>query len=273
MQSISKEDSEFQFPIEEKRPIKLSVPIRSLKTSQNTMATQTTQKKSSYDDEDTDNYFEDRQEIYDGSQEHPEFTKQHVLLKKKDRSLKGPLTDAGFPPEIVAKGDDICCKMESGLRRGAKIRQLTFYCALQAYKELNIPEDPNKIAQKCGVTPPEISKALSMCSPAKTKYKPVQVKRTPEEYIRVSLKKLEELGILNFSPETADKIEEICREAMEKDPELKEEKPQSVAAAAVVFYLGLNRISIDKNKYTEIFSRSDMTIGKIKKKINTAYNS
>lgn len=230
-------------------------------------------KKSSYDEEDTDNYFEDRQELYNGTQEHPEFTKQHVLVRNKEKNLKGDLMAAGFSADIVSKANEIFCNMESGLRRGTRRRQLMFYCVHQAHKELGIPEDPTKLALQCGITTAEISKANSMCSPAKTNYRPVQVQQKPEDFISMHLTKLQELNILTFSDSTLEEITNICREVLQKNSVLRDEKPQTVAAAVVVFYLQMNGIMIDKKRYQEIFSKSDMTIGKIKKVIDVAYNS
>jgi acyl-coenzyme A synthetase/AMP-(fatty) acid ligase len=62
-------------------------------------------------------------------------------------------------------------------------------------------------------------------------------------------------------------------EVMIKAPELNDEKPQTVAAAIIVYYLYRDGYTIDKDRYNSIFGRSDMTINKIKKKVSDAYNS
>ena len=230
-------------------------------------------KKCSYDEDDYENYFEDRQHVCDGSEQHPEFTKNHVLVKSKYKSMKSALQNAGFPSEIVVKADEIFSKMESGLKRGKRWRQLMFFCAHAAYNTLRIPEDPTNIASMCGITTSEISKAFSMCSPSKTNYKPPCINWQPEDYLKFYYKKILDLNIISFNDNVLDEIKSICDEVMEKNQELKDEKPQTVAAAVLVFYLQLHSCAIDMNKYKEIFNKSSMTIGKIKNKVAIAYNS
>ncbi len=67
-------------------------------------------------------------------------------------------------------------------------------------------------------------------------------------------------------------ITSICEEVMEKSQKLKDEKPQTVAAAVIVFYLQMHNCVIEKKKYNEIFTKSEMTILKVKKEVEKAYN-
>ena len=237
------------------------------------MEVATENKKCSYDEDDFENYIEDRQQVYNGSEQHPEFTRTHVLTKRKIKSLKGDLEKAGFPPEIVVKADEIFSQMQSNLKRGGRYRQLMFFCVHSAYNTLRIPEDPSHLATMCGISTSEISKAFSMCSPSKSKYKPPAIRWEPKDYLRFYYNKLIDLNILNMDESTLNDIEQICSEVMEKSLELKDEKPQTVAAAVLVFYLQLHNCAIDAKKYNEIFNKSSMTIAKIKNKVATAYNS
>jgi transcription initiation factor TFIIIB Brf1 subunit/transcription initiation factor TFIIB len=230
-------------------------------------------KKCSYDENDYENYFEDKERVCDGSEQHPEFTKNHVLTKNKEKSLKKDLEAAGFPPEIVVKADEIYGQMDSGLKRGAKYRQLMFFCVHAAYNTLRIPEDPSNLARMCNISVSEISKAFSMCSPSKTNYKPPCIHWEPRDYLKFYYKKIIDLDIISFHDGVLEDINSICSEVMEKNRELKDEKPQTVAAAVLVFYLQLHGCAIDVKKYNEIFSRSQMTIGKVKNKVALAYNS
>ena len=231
------------------------------------------EKKCSYDEDDYENYFEDRQRIFNGSEPNPEFTKTHVLTKSKEKSLKSDLKNLGFPQEIVVQADEIFSQMDSGLKRGTRRRQLIFFCVHAAYNTLRIPEDPSNLANMCGITTSEISKAFSMCSPSKTKYKAPIVHWEPKDYLKFYYKKILELNIINFNDKVLEEVESICSEVMGKNKELKDEKPQTVAAAVLVFYLGLYGCGIDSKKYNEIFSKSSMTILKIKNKVALAYNS
>lgn len=230
-------------------------------------------KKSSYDEDDTDTYFEDKQYVYNGSETNPEFTNRHVLSKNKEKSLKGDLKAAGFSPEIVQKADEIFSKMDSGLKRGVRRRQLMFFCVRSAYDELGIPEDPNRLASICGITNSEISKANSMCSPSKTNYKPPSKFWQPKDYLPPYFQKMVDLDIIAYNKDVLIDIEKICCEVMDNNIELREEKPQAVAAAVIVFYLQLHNYVLEKKRYLEIFNKSDMSIQKIKNKVAAAYNA
>lgn len=228
--------------------------------------------KSSYDEDDTANYFEDKQHVFNGTEVNPEFSNRHVLSKAKEKSLKTDLKAAGFPPEIVMKADEIFSQMNSGLKRGIRRKQLMFFCVQCAYNEMRIPEDPNRLAAICGITSSEISKAYSMCSPSKVGYKPASIFWKPEDYLRLYFKRIVDLDIISFNDDVLEEVKKICDEVMNKSIELKDEKPQAVAAAVLVFYLQLHNCVLEKKKYVEIFNKSDMSIQKVKNKVASAYN-
>lgn len=230
-------------------------------------------KKCSYDEDDYENYFEDRQHICNGSEQHPEYTKQHTLSKAKEKTLKGDLKLAGFPSEIIVKADEVFSKMNSGCKRGDRKNQQMFFCAHTAYNLLRIPMDPADIASMCGIAPSEISKAFSMCSPSKTGYQAPTVDWVPKDYIKYYYQKIINLDIMEFDENVLSYIEMMCDEIMEKDKKLEDEKPQTVGSAIMVYYLQINGYAVDVNKYSDIFGRSQMTIQKIKKKVEEAYNS
>ena len=118
-----------------------------------------------------------------------------------------------------------------------------------------------------------------MCSPVYTNYVPPMVWFTPNDYIPVYYKKLRLW--LNFPEGTIDHIYIMADEIMKKDKilskkekrsSLKEEKPQTVAAAIIVYYMGTHNIVLDKDYYKTIFKKSEMTINKIKNRIIKAHN-
>ncbi len=221
-------------------------------------------------DEDED-YVADQQHCYNGTEQHPEFTNHHSLPKNQDRSIKNELKKIGFAINIIAEADDIFSKLDTGTKRGKRRKQMTFFCVKTAHNNLGIPEDPNKLARMCGISRSGISKAQSMCSVTKTNYKAPLVHRHPRDFLKIYYRKIQDL--FTFSEDTIDEIEEMCVEIMQKDEDLEDEKPQTVAAAIIVFYIGIHGYSIEKKKYNEIFGSSDMTINKIKNKVTDAYNS
>jgi hypothetical protein len=256
--------------IESDCPISLE-PFKSLK--QRELKTSTS--SGSYDENDFENYIEDRQQCLRGDEPNPEFTNHHVFgkPKRKEKSLKEDLIRAEFPPDIVAKADEVFIDMNSGLKRGVRRKQLMFFCVQTAYNLLGIAEDPATLANRCGITPSEMMKASSMCSYSKTNYKPPPIHWSAKDYLKVFFQKIVDMDIISFSDDTLKEIENICDEVLGKSFELRDEKPQTVAAAVIVFYLGLHGCAIDKRKYTEIFSRSNMTIHKTAAKVDLIYNS
>lgn len=215
----------------------------------------------------------DIQRCYNGTEEHPEFSRNHVMKKKKERSIKEDLKKAGFPPEIIVKADEVYAQLNMGSKRGIKKKQVMFFCAQTAYNAMNIPEDPSHIAEKCGITRADISKANSLCAPSKTNFKAPLVNFGPNDYIETFYQKLINLGMLIHNDAFLKLMHEICNEALAKDTTLKEEKPHTMAAAVILYYLNINNLTIEKSKFTDLFGFSEMTLVKIRNKIERAYSS
>ena len=233
----------------------------------------TSSSTASYDEDDTDTYKDDKQMVCNGSEANPEFTNCHVLTKTREKTLKPDLRAAGFSPEIVMKADEIFLQMNSGPKRGVRRRQLMFFCVQSAYNELRIPEDPQHLAHMCSITNSEISKAYSMCSPSKVGYKPRCVFWLPEDYLRMYYQKMVDRDIIAHNPKVLEDLYKICAEVMRASPELKEEKPQNCAQSILLYYLEIQNYTLDKNKFNEIFNKSEASITKIKNKVRSAYTS
>jgi hypothetical protein len=229
--------------------------------------------RASYDEDDTETYKEDKQVVCNGSEANPEFTNHHVLTKTREKTLKADFRAAGFSPEIVTKADEIFLQMNSGPKRGVRRRQLVFFCVQSAYNELRIPEDPSFLAEKIGITQSEISKAYSMCSPSKVGYKPPCTFWYPEDYLKMYYQKMADRDIIAKNPKVLDDLYKICSEVMRVSPELKHEKPQNVGQSICIFYLEMQNYTLDKNKFNEIFNKSEASITKIKTKVRLAYTS
>lgn len=230
-------------------------------------------KKASYDEDDTENYKEEKQIVCNGSEANPEFTNCHVLTKTREKTLKPDLRAAGFSPEIVMKADEIFLQMKSGPKRGVRRRQLMFFCVQSAYNELRIPEDPGHLAQMCGISNSEISKAYSMCSPSKVDYKPPCIFWKPEDYLKMYYQKMVDLEIISHNPQILDDLYKICSEVMKVSPELKDQKPHSVAQSILLYRFEIQNYTLDKNRFNEIFNKSEASITKIKNKVRDAYTS
>ena len=227
----------------------------------------------SYDEDDTETYKEDKQVVCNGSEQNPEFTNCHVLTKTREKTLKPDLMACGFSPEIVMKADEIFLQMNSGPKRGVRRRQLMFFCVQSAYNEMRIPEDPGRLAAKCCISASEISKAYSMCSPSKVGYKPPCIFWKPEDYLRMYYQKMVDLDIFAHNKQILEDLYKICEEVMRVSPELKDEKPQNCAMSILLYLCEIQNYTLDKNKFNEIFNKSEASITKIKNKVRSAYTS
>ncbi len=231
---------------------------------------QTQEDISGYDSpEEHDNYGEieeDRAYIYKGA----DFTNHHSIPKSSEKSIRSDLNKLGIPNNIINIADSIYQDMIVGTKRGKRRKMLLFFCVFSAYNKESIPVDPIWLANVCGIDRSGISKALSMCSHGNTESSNVLVRYEPHDFIPTYFKKLNEM--IDFHDDTLEEINDMLDEVMEKDPDLRDEKPETVAAAMLIYYLQLNGCAIEKDKYKDIFGRSDMTINKIKKRINIAYN-
>lgn len=218
-----------------------------------------------------DSIYEDVAFIYKGTEQNPLYTDHHSIPKSNRQTIRPDLENMDLPNDIINKADDIFEKMKAGTKRGNKRKQLIFCCTFTAYNELGIPIDPIKLAGMCEIKPSDITKALSMCSSAKTSYVTPLVRYDPKDFIEGYYEKLSKH--LTFTDDALDDIYRMTEEIMETDSDLSDEKPQIVAGAILVFYLNLQGYNIEKDKCKTIFGRSDMTINKVKNKVSEAYNN
>lgn len=222
--------------------------------------------------ESPEDYYGEKTYVYNGSEACPIYTNHHAIPRNNEKTIRPDLESLGLPSDIVIESDKVYQDMDyMGTKRGRRRKMLLFYCAFTAYNQLGISIDPFTLAKTCGLEKSGVSKALSMCSPVHTNSNAMLVLHTPDSFIRKYYNILNEEWVA-FPDGALEDIMNINREVMEKDPSLSDEKPQTVAAAILVFYLHMHGYSIDKSKYKVIFERSDMTINKIKKKIIEAYN-
>lgn len=215
-------------------------------------------------------YEEDRVYVYNGSEANPIFTDHHSMPKSNERSIRSDLEKLNLPSNIVNIADRIYQDMDVGTKRGKRRKMLLFYCSFTAYNQENIPVDPIWLANICGIERSSISKALSMCSPVTTNSDNLIVQHHPKDFILTFYEKLKQWVV--FPENALDEIYDMMNDVLENDGSLVDEKPQTVAAAILVYYMKNNGYSIEKESYNTIFRRSDMTINKVKKKVIDAYN-
>jgi len=225
----------------------------------------------SYPDEFDDEMCDDGVRIYDGSEGGSIYTNHHSIPKSNIKTIRPDLEKIGLAESIINQADNIYKQMNIGTKRGKRRKQLIFFCIFSAYNQQNIAVDPVELIKRCGLDKSSISKSLSMCSPIQTDYDAPLVRKIPQDFINIHYDKLKE--IVEFPEDALDDIYDITEEVLEQDLDLHDDKPQTVAAAILDYYLQLQGYCLDKSKYDEIFGSSDMTINKIKKKVIQAHNS
>jgi transcription initiation factor TFIIIB Brf1 subunit/transcription initiation factor TFIIB len=231
------------------------------------------------DDIVNETYEEDENEndeyIFVGTGSNPEFTANHILTRSSDKSIREDLEKLGLPIDIINEADGIFQQMRTGTRRGQKRKQMIFHCARAAYDKLKIPRDPKLIADLCGIPYSGITKAASMCSPVQTQYTSPVVVYRPIDFIKSSFDRLSQVieSYIQLPDDTLENMLCMAADVQTADKRLLEEKPQMVAAAIILYYLETHGIKIDRKKYASLFNSSDMTIAKLKKQVEAAYNA
>ena len=198
----------------------------------------------------------------------------HSMIRNVDKTIKSDLEKIGFSDAIIKKAVELHRNSQIGTRRGRRRKQTVFYYVFAAYNALGIPIEPKGLAERCGLKGTEISKAMSRCSPDGFSA-PNIVVWSPVEYIpecyNMILKKTDIR--IQFPENTLCDIIKMGTEVTQTEPNLLDQKPQTMAAAIVLYYLTIHGIQLNRKDYANLFKSSDMTINKIFKEVASAYNN
>ena len=186
--------------------------------------------------------------------------------KSSEKSIMTDLSDFDLTDDIKIKADEIFRSMKIPTRRGRRRRKVVFYCVFQAYKETGLPKDPKELALKMGIDPNEISKAFSMCSETETGYRPEPRKSTPLEFIPIYY------PFTGLTDDGMSKVRALTREILEKDSDLSDQFPQTVAAAILIYYMNINGVQYDKT-FAQKVGKSDVTLTTMAKRVAIAHNT
>ncbi|QIN54631.1 transcription initiation factor TFIIB protein [Cedratvirus kamchatka] len=184
----------------------------------------------------------------------------------RQASIVNDLTHIEIPDEIKIEANRVFQSLTISTKRKKNRKRMVFFCVYEAYRNLNIVEEPRVIAGLVGLPPNELQKAFSVCSELQTGYSTGIQQKKAEDFIPLILKSL---GINIDESEIRDILEQVT----EKDPSLNEDFPQTVAAACISYFLEINGLKVPRADIANIIKRSDMTIQKICKKIVKAHNS
>lgn len=216
---------------------------------------------------DDDDIYEEKVELQGGGLGRSGFTNCHVIPRMSERSILHDLEPLTFSEDIRNEAERIFQQLEIKTKRSKRRKKLLFYCVFNAYKSLGQSRDPKTVAEEIGMSPNEMTKALSMCSECQTGYRPPSVFHSPLQFLP------EYYAQTNLDPSDYSMIDTFAKNILAKDPDLLQHYPQVVAAGILLYYTTINGITVDKKKFSELVRRSEMTINKMFKRISNLDNS
>lgn len=194
-------------------------------------------------------------------------TSRKTETKRVTRSImpdliKLPLTEEERNmAEKIFKGLDL-----AGTRRNGKRSKLLFFCISKARHELKSSnKDPKEIARMLGMPPGDMSGAYST-------YRPIGEKGGVSQH--VSPIDLIAGFCRGFSLEegTIKDVEALCEEILDKEPELTEHFPSTVAAGVISFFFEIRGIKVTKTLFREVVKLSEVTVNSAHAEIRSIYN-
>lgn len=195
------------------------------------------------------------------------YSESHVTTKK-NRSILPDLSGFDIPADIKNRADAIFNKMTYRVHRGNMRKKLLFYCVYNAYIESDITIDPISLGHMFELKPGEVQKCDSIFSPLQTGYYPKPKITSPIEYIPSYCKKM------GLTSQAEVEIISIAQDIMKKDPDLRQQNPQTVAAGFLKYYIVTNGITVpDSSLFRTVTGRSNVTIESMYRKISTIDNS
>lgn len=199
----------------------------------------------------------------------------YVLSKQKgDKSIVDELNDLPLSSDLRQRSQLVYQKLGPRTHRGNKRKQMLFYCIYSAALELksenpDCQEDPNPVTYQkmLSLSHGSVRKSMSMFSETQTGYRPKTGKANPLGMIRGYC--LEN----RISPEMVGPIKALGRNILERDPGLRDEYPQTVAAGLIKYFLTTIGGELDNESFAKNVHLSQATINSMYKRIAKIDNS
>lgn len=180
-------------------------------------------------------------------------------------NIIGDLTNVQITEDLKIRANEIFQRLRTGTKRKNNRKRAVFFCVYRAFIELGKVIEPRNVASLIGMDHNEIHKAMSLCSELQTGYSNLIQERSAKDFIGTILENI------NVKVDNRE-IENLLDEVFKKDPSLTDDVPQTVAAAAICYFLEINGIKISPVEVASVIKISEMTMKKIKTKIEEAYN-
>jgi transcription initiation factor TFIIIB Brf1 subunit/transcription initiation factor TFIIB len=197
-------------------------------------------------------------------QDSPKSTGEEKEKKVYNHSIAKDLQTMDISLEIKRKADEICQTLKQKTHRNKKRKYLIFFCIYMAYKELDDEKDANVIAKLVGLPNNKTQAAFSLFSTAKTGYVPKNKYTSADDLLPHYCRELglEEKGIL-----------ELLQELIDKDKDLDDEPPQTLAAGLLKYYSKINGIQLSDAIISRVCGRTVTCISNMMVKVSQVHNS
>lgn len=191
----------------------------------------------------------------------------HVITHT-ERTILPDLKHMPFTDDIKNQADVIYNKMIYRVRRGKIRSQMLFFCVYCSHLELNRDVNPTQLGTLFDLTPGEVQRCDSIFSPLQTGYRPPSTNTSPLRYLPGYCEKMD------LSEEAVTEIMRLANNVLRKDPDLRQENPQTVAAGLLRYFTYTNGIiTDDPQKITKVTGRSNVTIDVMFRRIATIDNN
>ena len=178
----------------------------------------------------------------------------HVLTHN-EHTILPDLKQYPFTDDIKNQADVIYNKMTYRVRRGKIRYQLLFFCVYYAHIELDRDVNPIQLGSLFDLTPGEVQRCDSIFSPLQTGYRPPSTNTSPLRYLPSYCQEMK------LSEDAIFEIKQLAANILNKDPGLRQENPQTVAAGLLRYYTYTNGIiTEDPQEITKVTGRSNVTI-------------
>lgn len=187
-------------------------------------------------------------------------TSMYAKSVSSDKNIYESLYGIDLDPDVITEALKVYDDLGITVRRGKKWQMLLYYCIDTAYIRLGDPQDPKNI---CSLLNIPVTIASKVQSNLLNDNKSNIIYVTPDIFIDCYYNRLKDSIDLHDSD--LNKMLSISKYVHDKI----DDYPQVIAAAIIQYYCNMSGIKYDKKKIETIVHKSQPTISKIVKKIDS----
>ena len=185
------------------------------------------------------------------------------IRKVDEKNIFKDIEKYNFPLDVVRETNKAYLDVTKGqIRRGNFRKSIIFACSFNAYKDLDIPQNPEELREKFGLTKKDASKGLTFYNLNKTDKKKKPIYISPISFIPRVMQKF------NANEIHTSKVTALYNKIHNRSKLLNRSNPQSVISGLVYYYFRLIGGNITCPKFSKMVKLSDITISKISKNIS-----